>query len=209
MYMHPDIKSAIRCGKCSRICTGECCCIATYTNGGGQKAYVSLTPNYPSKIVPVDLSTVGGKLVAKKGSFMSSYGDVGVEASFDCCSCTCCFGGLGAVRQRVTGSGTAFLTAGGTILTRTLAPREKFIIDSASIVAYQESAQLGIQRTGGKQMHTSTFVLIVEIMILFGSSGCFTCCCGGEGLFNTTVTGPGLVIVESMPFLKYKLSMQY
>jgi uncharacterized protein (AIM24 family) len=150
MYMHPSINSTIRCGKCSRMCTGESICKATYTNGGTEKAYVSLSPSYPSKIVPVDLSTVGGKLIVKGGAFMSSFGDIGVEASFDCCSCTCCFGGLGAIRQRITGSGTVFLTAGGTILTRTLGVNEKFIIDSDSIVGYEESAKFGIQRTGGK-----------------------------------------------------------
>ena len=59
-------------------------------------------------------------------------------------------------------------------------------MDTDSLVAWSESAQLGIQTTGG----------------------CLTCCCAGEGLFNTTLTGPGQVFFQSMSFEKFRSALQ-
>lgn len=78
IFMHPDMKSTVRCGSCTRCCTGESCCISTFTNGGGGAAFAAFTPNFPSKIVPVDLNQVGGSIIAKGGSYMSHYGDIKV-----------------------------------------------------------------------------------------------------------------------------------
>jgi uncharacterized protein (AIM24 family) len=143
--------------------------------------FVSLTPNFPAKVVPVNLARVG-KIITKGGAYMASTGDVKVTADVSCNCCTACFGGLGLIRQGAEGTGVIFLAASGTIAQKTLAPGEKLIIDSESLVGFQETVKLGITTTGG----------------------CCSCCCGGEGLFNTTVEGPGLIMIQSMSFEKYK-----
>lgn len=112
---------------------------------------------------------------------MSGVDEHEIAADFDCCSATCCYGGLGCVRQGATGSGTVFYAAGGTILQKTLAPGERIIVDATSIVGFQESVQYGLKFAGG----------------------CGGLCFGGEGCFYGTLTGPGLVMVQSMSFEKY------
>jgi len=181
MFMSPDIKTILRCGKLSRLCTGETLCKTIFTNHGSTDAYVALTPNFPAKIVPVDLVETG-TMVLKNGSYMSALGEISLTADVDCCSFTCCCGGLGFIRQNASGSGTVFLTAGGTVLTKTLADNETIIVDSNAVVGFQKTVKFGVRRAGG----------------------CCTMCCGGEGFFNSTLTGPGLVILESMSFEKYR-----
>lgn len=185
MFMVGDVKPDTEC-TCSlqRVCGGETCCQATFTNTGNATAVVGLTPNYPAKIVPVNINP-NRHYVAQKGSFMSSLGNVEILASVDCNPCSCCCGGMGMIRQKIQGDGVAFLNAGGTVLQRNLAAGEKIVLDTEVIVAYEESVEIGIQTAGG----------------------CCTMCFGGEGLFNTTATGPGTVIIQSMPFSKYVRSL--
>ena len=124
MFMSPELKTTVECGNCSRLCTGETLCKTIFTNQGKSEGFVAVTPNFPARVVPINLAQYGGKLLAKNGSFLASSGDVSVAASVDCCSCAACCGGLGMVRQSVTGSGTAFLAAGGTVLNKVLQPNE-------------------------------------------------------------------------------------
>lgn len=183
MFMSPKIKSSVEMGNCSRTCVGETLCKAIYTNNSSSEAYVALTPNFPAKVIPLDLSKTG-KIVAKKGAYMSGIGDVSVAVDMDC-SCASLCSGLGVLRTGVTGSGTLFLAAGGTIVTKTLADKEVIVVDETSLVGFQDSVTLGFRAAGG----------------------CCTCCCAGEGMFLTTLTGPGLVIIQSMSFEKYKAAV--
>lgn len=147
--------------------------------------FIGLTPDFPAKVVPINLGEVGGKMITKGGAYMANTGDVRISVDCDCNCCTCCFGGMGMVRQSAIGTGTLFVAAGGTVLTKTLGQNESMIIDTDSIVGYQEGVKFSIKRAGG----------------------CCTICCGGEGMFNTKVTGPGLIVVQSMSFEKYRLAL--
>ena len=71
-----------------------------------------------------------------------------------------------------SGSGTLFMTASGTVLTKVLGDGEVLLVDTDSVVGFQESVKMGIKSTGG----------------------CCNCCCGGEGLFNTALTGKCLYL---------------
>lgn len=74
----------------------------------------------------------------------------------------------------------AFLNASGTCLTKTLQDGEVLIVDTDSVVAFEKTVGYDVRR----------------------NRGCLMCCCGGEGLYNTVLTGPGLVILQSMSFEK-------
>jgi uncharacterized protein (AIM24 family) len=181
MFLTPGVKQNATCeGCCSRMLAGEDCCVLNFTNKGSSGiGYAALTPNEPlGKVIPIDLSSpdVGGTLIAQQGTYMASYGDVEVGVSFDCKCCRCCCGGVGLVRQKITGSGTVFLGATGTIVVKKLLPEEVMIMDTNSILAFSESCKLDIKRAGG----------------MLGMLG------GGEGIFNTTLEGPGLAVVQSM-----------
>ena len=112
---------------------------------------------------------------------MSSVGHADVTADCDTNPITCCYGGLGQCRQKTSGDGTVFYTAGGTVLQKTLAPGEKVVVDASSIVGFEESVKFGVKPTGA----------------------CCSCCFAGEGCCYGTLEGPGLVIVQSMSFEKY------
>lgn len=185
LMMSEDMSTSVECGSCGRLCTGETLCKVVFTNKGTNEGFLALTPNYPAKVVPQNLTNMNGKLIVKSGSYMGAIGKVDLSADADCNCCSCCCGGMGFIRQAVKGDGTVFLTAGGTVVQKSLAENEEIIVDTNSVVGYQEGVKFGLKRTGG----------------------CCVCCCGGEGLFNTALTGPGLVILQSMSFEKYKQSL--
>jgi uncharacterized protein (AIM24 family) len=82
----------------------------------------------------------------------------------------------GLVRQKIVGTGTAFLGATGTIVQKVLGANETILVDTNCLLAYAETCKFDLKKTGG-------------IVNWIG---------GGEGIFNSTITGPGLVVVQSM-----------
>jgi len=184
MHMSPNIKTDAECQPCNfgRICSGESCVMVEFTakNGPG---YVGLTPNFPAKVIPVDLTSFGveGHLMTRKAAYMAGIGDIDMD--YDCdfnCLRACC-GGMGCIRQRLSGAGTTFLAAGGTILQKNLEAGESILVDPSCLLGWQGTVEFGLQ-----------------------SAGCAMCCCGGESMFYAKLTGPGLVFLESMSFAKYK-----
>ena len=118
----------------------------------------------------------GEHLIANSGGYMSHLGEADVGCDLDCSFRTCLCAGLGCCRQKITASdgSVAFLAAGGTIIYRNLKGNETITVDTTSVVAYESSVSLGITANG---------------------RFC-TCCCGGEGIFSTTLTGPGRVYLQ-------------
>ena len=181
-----QVKTSAECGSCTRCCAGETFCKVIYTNEGSKNAFVGLTPDFPAKVVPVDLGSWGeSNLISKSGAYISNIGEVEVNVNFDCGITGCCIRGMGCIRQQSKGSGTVFLEAGGTVLTRTLGQGEKIVVDSDSIVGFQDTVELGWQLNGGP----------------------LTWCFGGEGCCNLTVSGPGTVMIQSMSRGRYIQAM--
>lgn len=186
VYLTDGIRQNVTCeGCCERMCSGESCCVINFihqpsrSSSGMSHAYAALTPNFPTaKVIPVDLSSphVNGTLICQQGAYMASCGNVSIRISLDCNFMRCCCGGLGMIRQKVEGDGMVFLAGTGTMVQKVLAEGEIIVADTNCIMAFAESCHLDIRRTGG----------------LLGMVG------GGEGFFNTTLTGPGLVILQSM-----------
>jgi len=187
MMMDPSLKGGVNCNNCfGRCCVGQCCIMGTYTNEGEEPAMLGLTPNFPAKVIPLHMHETGAATYRiKNRSFFASLGEAKLGFSFDCNPLTCCFSGQGCVHSKVDGSGTAFLAAMGTVMTRQLKENETIIVDTTSLVAWEDTAKLSVRRAGG----------------------CLTCCCGGEGLFNTTLTGPGTVYFQSMSYEKFKAAL--
>jgi uncharacterized protein (AIM24 family) len=186
MFMSPGVKATTECGSCSRMCAGEALCKVIYENTSGPDGYISVTPNFPAKVIPIHLPDFSNKIITKKGAYMSSVGDSAVDANFDCNCLTSSFGGMGCIRQQVTGTGTAFLAAGGTVVIKELAADEKIVIDFDSVVGFEHTTKLGVRFSGGPM----------------------TCCFGGEGCLVNTLQGPGKVILQSMSFGKFKAAVQ-
>jgi uncharacterized protein (AIM24 family) len=147
---------------------------------------IGLTPVYPAKIIPVHVNDSGAVIVRQR-SYMCGVGDVNISVSLDCCTMTSLCSGMGSIRQKISGSGVAFLQAGGTVLEKTLKPGEMIIVDQESLVGWSETVTLGVRSFAGM-------------------CGCCSIIYGGEGCCMATLTGgaePGKIYITSMNYSKW------
>lgn len=165
-------------GAGKRVLTGESLFMTVFTNGGAGKGHVSFAAPYPGKIIPVDLTNYNGKLICQKDAFLCAAKGVSIGIEFTRRLGAGFFGGEGFIMQRLEGDGMSFLHAGGTIVERVLQPGETLRVDTGCLVAMTGQVTYDIQMVGG--IKTAFF--------------------GGEGLFFATVSGPGIVWLQSLPF---------
>jgi len=164
-------------GGLKRAITGESFFITSFTNQGRGKGYVAFGAPYPGRIIPLDLTELGGSFLCQKDSYLCSAIGVEVEVAFTRKLGAGLFGGEGFILQKLTGEGLAFVHAGGTIIEKNLAPGEKLRVDTGCLVAFAPTVDYDIKMIGGFKN------------ALFG----------GEGLFLANLTGPGLVYLQSLP----------
>lgn len=196
MYMTPGIKMETKFGDPSRpdqgggflgkimtagkrMLTGESLFVSTFLNSAPSgKETVAFAAPYPGKIIPFDLKKLGGEMICQKDSFICAARGIQIGIAFQKKIGVGLFGGEGFIMQRLTGDGIAMVHAGGTLMTRKLAPGQTLKIDTGCIVGMQPTVQYDIQFVGGFKN------------TLFG----------GEGLFFATLTGPGEIWLQSLPF---------
>ncbi|MFD2612200.1 TIGR00266 family protein [Paenibacillus gansuensis] len=165
-------------GAGKRLLTGESLFMTVFTNMGRGKEKVSFASPYPGRIIPMDLSELGGKIICQKDSFLCAAKGVSVGIDFQRKLGVGFFGGEGFIMQKIEGDGLAFLHAGGTIYERTLRPGEMIRVDTGCLVGMTRDVQYDIEFVKG--VKTALF--------------------GGEGLFFATLRGPGKVWIQSLPF---------
>ena len=165
-------------GAAKRVLTGESLFMTAFTNSARGKQKVSFAAPYPGKIIPVDLSQVGGKLICQKDAFLCAAKGVSVGIDFRKKLGVGFFGGEGFILQKLEGDGLCFVHAGGTIIEKKLAPGERLKVDTGCLVAMTQDVRYDIQFVGG--IKNSLF--------------------GGEGFFFASLTGPGSVWIQSLPF---------
>jgi len=183
LYMEPGIEMNTGTGGglfkgLKRILVGESFFITTFKHGGSGKSHVSFAAPYPGKIIPIDLGRQGGSILCQKDAFLCAAYGIDISVAFTKKLGAGIFGGEGFILQKLTGDGMTFMHAGGTIIEKTLAAGETLRVDTGCLVAFAESVDYDIQFVGGFKN------------ALFG----------GEGLFLATLTGPGLVYLQTLPF---------
>lgn len=161
-----------------RALTGESFFITTFLNNGRQRSRVGFSAPYPGKIIPLDLTRLGGQFMCQKDGFLCAASGIDIEIAFTKRIGAGLFGGEGFILQRLTGNGLAFIHSGGTVIERNLQPGESLRVDTGCLVAFSPSVDYDIQFVGGFKN------------ALFG----------GEGLFLARLTGPGLVYLQTLPF---------
>jgi uncharacterized protein (TIGR00266 family) len=165
-------------GAGKRLVTGESLFMTVFQNAHGRgKERVAFAAPYAGKILPMDLSHLGGQLLCQKDSFLCAARGVSVGIAFQKRLGVGLFGGEGFIMQRLTGDGLCFVHAGGTVEALELGPGETLRVDTGCIVALQPSVDYDIQFVGG--IKTALF--------------------GGEGLFFAALRGPGKVWLQSLP----------
>jgi uncharacterized protein (TIGR00266 family) len=161
-----------------RMITGESFFITTFLNTGRVRSRVAFAAPYPGKVIPLDLTALGGRFLCQKDSYLCSAQGIEVEIAFTRRLGAGLFGGEGFILQRLEGDGLAFVHAGGTIIEKDLTAGESLRVDTGCLVAFAPTVDYDIQFVGGFKN------------ALFG----------GEGIFLARLTGPGQVYLQSLPF---------
>jgi uncharacterized protein (TIGR00266 family) len=165
-------------GGAKRVLTGESLFMTVYGNAATQRQKVAFAAPYPGKIIPVDLRQHDGVLLCQKDAFLCAAKGIAVGIALNKKVGAGLFGGEGFILQKLEGQGLAFVHAGGTVVAKELAAGETLRLDTGCLVALEPRVTYDIQWVGGFKS------------ALFG----------GEGLFFATLTGPGKVWLQSLPF---------
>ena len=136
---------------------------------------IALGSTYPGQIMAIPMD--GSKtIIAQKGSFLAHSSGISMDMYLQKKVAGGLFGGEGFIMQRFTGTGILFLEIDGSSETYTLAAGQQKIIDTGYLVTMDETCSLDVQMIKGVGN------------VLFG----------GEGLFNTVITGPGNITLQTM-----------
>ena len=161
-----------------RMMTGQNVFLTDFTYNGGQgTGTVALGTDFPSKIIRLSLEEYGGSLIAQRGAYLASNPSVDIQMEFTRTMTAGFFGGQGFILQRLVGEGDVLIKAGGSLIVRDLEEGEVLRATSGSIVAFEPTVSYDIQMMQGVKN------------VVFG----------GEGLFITTLTGPGRCWLQGMP----------
>lgn len=160
-----------------RLLTGENLFMTVFTNTSHGKKQVSFAAPYSGKIIQLDLSELGGKVICQKDAFLCAAKGVSVGIEFQKKLGTGLFGGEGFIMQKLEGDGLTFVHSGGYVVEKTLQPGEILKVDTGCIVAFTKEVDYDIQFVGG--IKNTLF--------------------GGEGLFFAQLRGPGKVWIQTLP----------
>ena len=158
----------------SKAFSGESRFQNIYTaRGAGMIAFGS---SFPGRILTLEVAP-GREFILQKTAFLASEAGVQLSVHFNKKLGAGFFGGEGFIMQRLSGSGTAFVEVDGELVEYTLASGEQMVVDTGNVLGFDASVSIDIQQVKG-----------IKNKLL-----------GGEGFFNTILTGPGKIWLQTMP----------
>lgn len=179
-WMSPNMNMATNSGggfkkAFGRIFSGESIFLNEYT-AVGDEGLIAFASSFPGSIIPFEI-TPDCSIIVQKTGFIAMEKGMELSVFFQKRFGTALFGGEGFIMQRISGNGTAFIEIDGYCKEYTLQPGQSMIVDTGYLAAMSETCSIEIQQVKGVKN------------VLFG----------GEGLFNTRITGPGKVYLQTMP----------
>lgn len=156
-----------------RMFSGDSLFMATYTANAPDQEIV-IASSFPGSIAAIELA--GRAVIAQKSAFLAAQPSVELTAFVTRSAGAGLFGGEGFILQRLHGNGTVFIEIDGSLVERILAPGQTIKVDTGNVAAFEDSVNYLTEMVKGFKN------------ILFG----------GEGLFLTTLTGPGKVWLQTM-----------
>lgn len=147
--------------------------VYTAMSGNGLIAFAS---SFPGSIRAFDIGP-GREMIFQKKSFLASESSISLSVHFHKKFASGLFGGEGFILQKVSGFGTVFAEFDGYVVEYDLQPGQQIVVDTGHLAAMEATCSMDIQTVPGMKN------------IFFG----------GEGLFNTVITGPGRVWLQTMP----------
>lgn len=158
-----------------RLLAGDSLFQNRYTAEGGP-GLIAFASSFPGSIRAFDIAP-GRELVVQKSGFLAAEDGVQLSVFFQKKLGSGFFGGEGFIMQKLSGQGVAFAEFDGHVVEYDLAPGQSLVVDTGYIAAMDASCSMDIVTVPG-----------VKNMLF-----------GGEGLFNTVVTGPGRIWLQTMP----------
>ena len=178
-WMSPNMQMQTHAGgfkkAFGRLFSGESMFMNEYTAVGSQ-GMIAFASSFPGSIIPYQV-TPGNGIIVQKRSFLAMEKGLDLSVYFQRKLGKGFFGGEGFIMQRISGSGMVFLEIDGYCKEYDLAAGESILVDTGYLAAMTESCTMDIEAVKGAK---NLFL-------------------GGEGLFNTRITGPGKVYIQSMP----------
>ena len=156
-----------------RSLSGASLFLLRYTPQGGVGT-IGLAGRAPGKVLDVDVGQ--GSWIVQKTGYLGSETTVNLDMALQKRLGSMMFGGEGLILQRLSGTGRAFIHACGDLNVVDLAPGQQYKVSTANAVAWEDTVSYDISSVGG--LKTALF--------------------SGEGLFVTTLTGPGKIVIQSM-----------
>ena len=139
-------------------------------------AMIAFGASFPGKIMVLDIQP-GNEFIMQKGSFLAAEMGVNLEVHFNKKFGAGLFGGEGFIMQKLSGRGKAFVEIDGELVQYRLQPGQQLLVDTGYVAGFESTVSIDIVAVEG-----------VKNMLL-----------GGEGFFNTVLTGPGTVWLQTMP----------
>ena len=158
----------------SKAFSGESMFQNIYTAHGA--GFIAFGSSFPGKILPLQIAP-GREMILQKNAFLASESGVELSIHFNKKLGAGFFGGEGFIMQRLSGLGTVFAEIDGELVEYELAAGQKLVVDTGNVAGFESGVQIDIQQVPG-----------IKNKLL-----------GGEGLFNTVLTGPGKVWLQTMP----------
>ena len=178
-WMTPNMEMSTTTGGAKKafgkMLTGENIFENIYTARGGEGS-ITFAPDVPGEIMVMEIGN-GYTIIGQKSSFLACQTTVNMEIAFQRKLGTGFFGGEGFIMQKFTGEGTLFLQGGGTLIQKNLDAGEVLLVQTGNLCAMEATVTMDIESVKG----------LGNMLV------------GGEGFFNTKLTGPGKVWIQTMP----------
>ena len=179
-WMSPNMKMETTTGggigkAIGRMFAGEALFQNRYTAQGGN-GLIAFASSFPGQINAYEIGP-GREIIVQKSGFLAAESGVELSVFFQKKLGSGFFGGEGFIMQRLSGQGTAFLGFDGHVVDYELQPGQQIVVDTGYLAAMEGTCSIEVRTVPG-----------LKNMVF-----------GGEGLFNTVVTGPGRVWLQTMP----------
>ena len=167
----------------SKALSGESMFQNIYTANG--EGMITFGSSFPGKVVPIEIAP-GREFIVQKSAFLASEAGVELSIHFNKKIGAGFFGGEGFIMQKLSGSGTAFIEIDGELVEYELQAGQKLVVDTGNVAGFESTVAIDIQKVPG-----------VKNMLF-----------GGEGFFNTVLTGPGKIWLQTMPIVNVAGAIQ-
>jgi uncharacterized protein (TIGR00266 family) len=183
VWMSPNMKMETHSGGIGKafgkLFSGESMFQNTFTAQGGQ-GMIAFASSFPGAIRAIEI-TPDRPIIAQKSAFLASTSGVELSVSFQKKLGAGFFGGEGFIMQKISGNGLAFVEIDGSAVEYELQAGQQMIVDTGNLAICDSTVSIDIQAVRG-----------VKNVLL-----------GGEGLFNTVLTGPGKITLQTMPLSSF------